>query len=299
MTEPDRSHALARLGVATAATAVVLAACGGGSAQTPLSTGTGPAAVSSRSGAAQGDGPGGGFAEARPAASGEIAALSGSSMQVQNPTAGQVTVEYTTKTAFTQIVTVAKSAIAKGSCITAIGATGSGASSPSSTAFTATTITLSKATSGSCAIGSAGRTRPSGAPSGRALHSGRSPASGIPTAGRPSGPVGGRSIGQFTSGQVTSLATTGIVVHENARGTEPARDVQVTITASTKITEQVTATSTALRVGRCVSAQGAAASTGTVTATRVAITTPGANGCSAGFGGGRFGAGRGGSSGGA
>src|ERR1700733_2884202 len=41
-----------------------------------------------------------------PGASGSVAAITGSSMEVQNPQTGQVTVNWTTSTAFTQMATV-------------------------------------------------------------------------------------------------------------------------------------------------------------------------------------------------
>jgi hypothetical protein len=50
-----------------------------------------------------------------------------------------------------------------------------------------------------------------------------------------------------------------------------------------------------LAVGKCVQALGSADTTGAITATSISISTPGANGCSSGFGrrGGAAGAGSG------
>jgi hypothetical protein len=68
--------------------------------------------------------------------------------------------------------------------------------------------------------------------------------------------------------------------------------------AATKITEDATVTSTALKVGLCASAQGSSDSSGAVNATSIALTSPDSSGsCEAAtgrFGGGRFGGGSGG-----
>ena len=67
----------------------------------------------------------------------------------------------------------------------------------------------------------------------------------------------------------------------------------VTLTSTTTFTQRTTASSTDLAVGKCATAIGTADSTGAVTARSITISTPGASGCTAGFGGFRGGAGGG------
>ena len=265
---------------ATAVAAVVLAACS--------SSAKPSAAASSSSGAGSGAGVAGpGSAQgARPATSGQIAAISGDSMEVQNPTDGQVTVTFTATTAFTQTVTISAKAIVTGDCVSAVAAASgaapsaaTGASPTPATAITTTMVAVSAPRNGSCAgprIATGQRqARPSGAPS------------SLPSASRTRGAFG--ALGQAVFGQVTSVSGSSLVVHEAARGTQGARDVTVTTDSATVITEQRAASAAALQVGKCISATGTANSTGAVAATRIAISNPTANGCGTTFG--RFGRG--------
>lgn len=279
-----------RLMTATASAAVVvllLAGCGS-SAKPPAASSSSSSSGSAPSSPAQGFAGGGN----RPAASGQIAALSGDSMEVQDPATGQVTVTFTNKTTFTQTVTVPASAIVAGDCVTAV-ATSSNASASAAasatappTAITATMVAVSTPRGGSCAgprIGTGTQQAPpSGAPS--------ELPSGVPS-GLPSGSRTGGAFGRAVFGQVSSVSGSSLVVHEAARGSQAARDVTVTTDSATVITEQRTATAAALQVGKCISAAGTTDATGAVAATRIAISSPTANGCTATFG--RFG-GRGG-----
>ena len=81
------------------------------------------------------------------AASGTLAALSGTSLEVQNPTSGQVTVNWSPTTTFSQTVTVPASTLAVGDCVTATGAapksTGKSTAKSKTTSVTATTISIS------------------------------------------------------------------------------------------------------------------------------------------------------------
>jgi hypothetical protein len=58
----------------------------------------------------------------------------------------------------------------------------------------------------------------------------------------------------------------------------------VDVTGSTTFTQTVTAAATDLAVGKCVQALGSADTTGAITATSISISTPGATGCTSGFG---------------
>jgi hypothetical protein len=275
----------------------VLAACGGSKAASSAPAGP----VATGSAVPSGNGGGNGAGGAAPAAYGLAAEITGSSIEVQDPATGQVTVSFTTSTAFSQTKTVTAAAIKVGGCVTAIGARtgaagagGTASPAPSSsgqraaapTSFTAASVAVSAAVNGSCAatafggggFGGGGRgARPSG--------------SARPTGARPSGSggfgggLGGGGFGAgVASGKVGLLSGSVMQVQVAARGNQPASVDTVTLAASTTYTETATVTSTALKVGECVSATGKADSTGTVAATRIALSTAGPNGCTTGFG---------------
>ncbi len=264
-------------GVALLAT-TLLAACGGGSSKSPAAgSSPSPAAAQSTgsSGRVGGTVPPGTF--------GTAAAVSPGSVEVQNPSTGQVTVKYTASTKFSQTKSVSESAVTAGECVTAAAAASSGSSSsaaaPTSrpTSFTATTVAISKPVNGSCAGvagfgGGAGRTRPSGAPS------------SFPTGARTSGAARPGAFGDFATGKVTSVSGSTIVLQVSDRATKATRTDTITVTPSTRYTETVAATSAALKVGECITASGPSDSTGAVTANRIGVSTPGSNGCTAGFG---------------
>jgi len=303
------------LGSVAAATAgaVTLAACGGGApgatAGTSAPASAAPTAAA-QSGATQGNGQAAGGR--RPAASGTIAEVDATTMQVQNQQDGQVAVSWTSKTTFTQQVKVAASSIKAGECVTAIAAS-SGSSSSSSTStdgpITATTITVSQPVDGQCTGGfggggqgrlPGGGNRPSDFPTGSAP-------SGIPSGARPSGAAGGNGFdfGGIASGKVVSASGSKIVVAartfsgqpgQQSSGSTPSTTTTnrtVTLTANTRISTQQKATASAVKVGRCASAQGTADSSGTVAATSVSITDAVDGQCTTGFGRGNFGGGAG------
>lgn len=82
------------------------------------------------------------------------------------------------------------------------------------------------------------------------------------------------------SGQVTSVKGSSFVV-KDAFG--PVADSTVSVTGSSTIIEQVTASSSDLKVGVCVAAIGEKASSGAVTATRITISAAVKGACSSGF----------------
>ncbi len=247
-----------------------------------------------------------------PGASGSVAAITGTSMEVQNQLSGQVTVNWTTSTTFSQMVDVSASSVAVGDCLTVTGST-----SKKSKAVKATTVTVSQPTSGQCSGGLGGfaGSGSGGPPSGGNLAGGGSggPPSGgsFPgggSGGPPSGanlPGGGsgrpRSLSNvgFASGKVTAVNSGSLTISgfssaslsapkKNAKGTRPTvktSTVKVTISSSTTYKESQGAASTALAVGDCVTAAGSNDSTGTVTASSVQITSTGSASCTSGFGG--------------
>lgn len=274
-------------GVAAVAT---VAACGGGSSPSAPaahgSTGSTTAATSSR--AAPGQGAGRGQA---PAASGTIAAVAGTTMQVQSRQNGQVAVSWTAATTFTQQVDVAAGSLKAGDCVTAVAPSGTSANAAS---FTASTVSVSTPTDGSCTGGrfGAGGARPSGAPRPSARPSRTTRPSGFP-----SGAARGRAgFGAVASGSVVSVSGSTLVIAARTFGsgtsTPTTTNKTVTLGSATKITTEQRATASAVKVGRCATARGSADASGAVTATSVAITDP-VDGQCGGFGFGGFGGGNG------
>ena len=261
-------------GAALALCAVlVLSGCSGSSSPSSATT---PTPSSSGTANAGGTTVGGAGAGVRgPAASGQIAAVSGSTMQVQDPQTGQVAVTWLSSTKFTQQVTLAASAIKVGECVTAVAASGT---SSTATSFAATTVSVTQPTNGSCRAGGAFSGRPSGFPTGArpsGFPTGRSFPSGFPTNGS------GIRATAIASGSVVSVSGSTIVVASRTftpgSGSTPSATTTnktVTLTPSTKITTQQAATASAVQVGRCATAQGSTDSTGAVTATSINITDP-------------------------
>jgi len=268
-----RAMALFALGAA----AVTLAACGSSSSASTTSTTSVPAPAGSSSGS----GGAGGGARQFPGTSGTIAAINGASLEVQNPATGQTTVTYTPTTSFEQTVTTTASSVTVGSCVSAFGKPTSTSSSTSTFGrpVTATTVSVSQPTSGTCTRGFGGRAFGGGA--------GR-PAGGFPGGQRPAGAPGTprRFSGQFgaASGPVTAVNGSAVTVSETDPSTKKVSSVVVTLTSSTTFTERQSAAATDLAVGKCANAVGTADTTGAVTARSITISTPGANGCTTGFG---------------
>jgi hypothetical protein len=288
-------HALAGFGLV----ALAMTACGGAAVTSS------PTAASSSSPAPAGTRAPAGAPVAFPGVSGTAAAVSGSSMEVQNPTDGQVTVTFTKATAITDVVAATSHDVTVGSCVTVTGqAPASGSSAPASgpaRSVTAATVTVSTPVNGDC--GAAGGF---GGPGGIARPRGTfppNPGSG-PTL-RPGGGRGGFGVGAFggANGKVSSLSASGFVL-QGRRPVAPADpgasgspsagaqvSITVTTTATTKYLKVVTAGPAALKVGECITAIGQANSIGAVAARAIRISQPGPNGCATRFGGGRTGSG--------
>lgn len=271
--KPRSSRLLPAAGIATLA-ALTLAACGNSGDSASTDGGSEPQA-----GASAPAGPPGGQ---RPAASGLIAAVDGSTMQVQNQQSGQVAVRWTDTTKFSHTVTVKVSSIKAGDCVTAIAPSGT---DQSATSFTATTVTVSESTNGECGRGGMGG--PGGA-------NGNRPSdipSGFPS-GAPGAPGGGAgNFGGIASGEVVSVSGSAVVIDAqsfdpNSGSTTPTTvHKTITVSSDTKVTGQASTTSESVAVGKCATAQGTADDTGTVTATSVSITDAANGQCMGGFGG--------------
>ena len=255
---------------------LLLTACSSSGGAAPRTT---QKSTAQGSNAGTGSGPGG---TRGPAAFGTIAAINGTTMQVQNQQSGQTAVTWTKSTTFTHQVAITTSAIKAGSCVTALGATGS---SVDATSFTAASVTVNPARNGSCGgefvrrNGGPSGAAPSGFPSGRP--------SGLPSAFPSGGKVGRVQAAAAASGKVTAVSGTTLTIAAQRFGSSATTTKTVTISAHTKITTQAATTAKSLAVGKCVVAEGKADSSGTVTATRVQITDATNGQCAIGFG--RFG----------
>ncbi len=284
------------------ATVLALAACGPATA----SDGGGAPAGGSTAAPTGGTGAGGAGGQRQPGVNGLIAAVNGSTMQVQTRT-DQTAVSWNDATTFTTVTSAALSDVTVGTCVTVLEpaasgtATGSATSGPA-TQVTAASVEVRPATNGECAGGfggaggpggtvgapGAGGTRPAGAPT------------GAPTGTATNG-TGGRGGADFArravAGLVTAVSGDTITVQETmrARGDGTASStatvspttatVTVTTTSSTTYTAQKAGAAADVAVGSCASALGKADDTGAVTATSITL-RPATNGsCTTGFGG--------------
>lgn len=276
----------ARSGLAliAGALAVGLIACGGGATTPAANTNTAAPPTSSAAGP-----------QTPPGAFGTAAAVNATSLEVQNPSTGQVTVNFSSSTVFSDTVSATLADVTVGSCVTASSASTGSTRPAAGTPITATAVNISQAGANGCTAGGGRGGFGGGQGGGQGSGTSRpNRPSGTP---RPSGTNGpGRgNLGGFAFGSVTAVSATGFTVHSVARGQNPATDTTVTVTSSTTYSKVESATSSALAVGDCIAAVGSTDDTGAVTAKTIGISKPGPNGCSTGFGRGGFG--RGGSNG--
>ncbi len=279
--------------VLAAASVLTLSACA--SSTTASST---PAPTSAPS-QAEGRAPGGG------GISGEIAAITGSTLQVQSSDS-QTAVTYSDSTSITKTVAAALSDVTAGVCVTTMsfggGAdAGGGSTDTSSTdaagtdaAGAATSVMISAAVDGACetpGFGGAGGGFPGGDGTPPTdLPDGATPPTdapdGVTPTGAPgdSGMGGGGGFGGFTSGLVTAVSASSITV-ETTDADGASSSTEVSVDDSTSYTSTAGADSSALAVGACVTAQGEADDSGAVTATSLTVSEAGEDGCSTGFGG--------------
>lgn len=272
-----RSRLLVPVGALSAVAVLSLAACGG-EELAPVDTveaGTGNGGT--------GEVPaGGGLRDFGGGTNGEIAAISGSTMQVQG-TAGQVAVTWTDSTTFTQQISASLADVTVGSCVMVASASDSGGEE-----LTAGSVQVSPATDGACT--------PGGGPGGPA---GERP-EGMPTdlpsdfptdrpsnlaSGGPGGQPGGAMFGG-TFGRVTAVTDNGFTVDSvGGPGAEDGAtsEVEVTVEQATTYTKTAAADASALKVGRCVMTRGDADDTGAVTATAIAVSDAVDGECAAGM----------------
>ncbi len=281
----------------TALVAMSLAACGGGSsttsppvaAATPAPTGT------------AGGGAGGGQGQRVPGTTGLVAAVNGSTMQVQTRT-DQTAVSWSGTTTFTKQVAGSLADVKTGTCVTVLEPAASGSSATATpgaapTAVTAATVQVRPATNGQCAGGFAGAPGGGGgaAPTGAPTRTGG-------TAGA-NGANGANGFGRgAVNGTVTAVDGASFTVQEEMRagrgaggataatgttGTATARTmvtVTVTTTGATTYLTEASAAASDVVVGECATALGKADDTGSVAATAISL-RPATNGSCTGGGG--------------
>lgn len=250
-----------------------VSACGSG--QNPDEQGNaGPVTQQDGEGGAPGGGPGG---SGGPSGSGKVAAVTGSTAQVQGP-GGQVAVSWTAKTTFTQQVAAAAKDLKVGDCVAAM-ASPDGESSEDATEVAAATVRISAAVNGSCANGMRG-------PGDGERLDQRNPPEGAPEdapEGDSSGPVRRGGFGAF--GKVTQVDGGTFTVESARPGSDDTATITVTTTDTTTWTTSAKASAEDVKVGRCVVSLGRTDSTGAVTAASIAVSEPVDGQCAAMFGG--------------
>jgi Domain of unknown function (DUF5666) len=272
--------ALAGLGIVV----LGVTACGGssGNAATPAATIASSAAPGSSPTPTAGQ-------AAFPGVVGTAAAVSGSSLEVQNPTSGQVTVTFTASTPITDTVSVTSKDVTVGSCVTVVGKPSAAGAAAKS--VTATSVTISAPVKGDC-TGAGGFGGGGFGGFGRGgTGTGATPRPSFSARPRPTGSQGAFGNGTFggADGKVTSVSAGGFVVQARTRaagsGTATETSVTVIITSASTYLKTITASASALKVGLCVTAVGTANSIGAVAARSIRISQPGPSGCVSGFGG--------------
>jgi hypothetical protein len=238
-------------------------------------------------------------------ASGSVASITGTSMEVQSASAGQTTVNTTASTTFSQTLAAAQSAVAVGECLTV---TGTPAKS-SKTTIAARSVSISQpSSSGTCTAGAGGAFGRGGFPGRGAQGGGGFPGGGTRPPGGFAGRGGASGRGAFAggsfafaNGKVTAVSGSSVSMSGTLRSglgqaaknkkasTPKTQKLTVTLSKSTALSETQSTSFSALAVGDCVNAFGQTGSTGAVTAATVSIRSTGGQTCSTGFRPGGFG----------
>lgn len=233
-------------------------------------------------------------------ATGSVTSIDGSSLQVSNAN-NETTVVVAGTTSFVKRETGTASSIAVGDCVTVTGTT-------ANKGIKAANVSVTAAASTGCTRGAGGGPGgAAGAGGGARFGGGTGQRPNFGNGERPAGGFGGANANRLKNlgiafGPVQSVSGDKMVVKattftrptkKNAKPKTTTKDVTVTLTSSTNISQTVAATAADLTVGSCVTARGPLVS-GAVNATNVTISSPVNGACTAGFGGfggGRFGGG--------
>lgn len=245
---------VSRLPLVLATTGLLLAACGSSAAT---------AAKSSSSGTSGNGAPGSPFGRGRnfspPAADGEISAVSNNTMTVTGSSGTSTTVNWTSSTTMTDTKTMPASSITPGTCISVIQFPTSNTLTPNAKLLSLTITS----TSGTCT------------PQGRDF-----PGAKKSSGGSGGFPGGGAGFGfSPVVGKVKSVTSTAVVIDE----TSTSKVKTIAITSSTTATEREKGSSTDLVQGQCALVEGAASSSGAVSASSISISAP-VNGACSSFG---------------
>ena len=272
-----------------------VSACGG---TTPASGVPVGAPTTAAAGGGPNSGAGGG-GRAFPGASGLLAQIDGTTLQVQS-TDTQTAVTYSAATTFTNTVAARLSDVVVGVCVQARSArlpSGPGSAAPTVAPATpaantgpiaAASVEITPAVNGACSALVGART-PGARPFGGTGDA--TPPAGTPNPNRTRGSgAGGNGFGGFGAfGKVTAVNGASFTVEslapQGGSATAGAPTAQtVDTSAATTYTRTVTANAKALVVGLCVTALGKASDTGSIAATSIAL-RPAQNGsCASGFG---------------
>jgi hypothetical protein len=197
-----------------------------------------------------------GGAQFRNGAAGQLVQINGQTL-ILTGASGDITVTFSGTTTFTRTSTAVLADIVPGLCVVATG------QKDSAGALTAMTVRLSPKSSTGCGAGQFGP----------------NPSPGASTRPTPSG----QPAMAFVNGEVTAATGTSITVLSAAGGSQT-----ITVPTTATVSRMSSASTTDLRTGECLRANGARDSAGTVAATSIAITPAGPSGtCATGLGGGR------------
>ncbi|MFE9232328.1 hypothetical protein [Cellulosimicrobium funkei] len=301
--DPRRRSRAALVAAGAVGLALALTACSTSDAATPdPATSSSSAEDRAPDGAPEDALPGGGGRT--PGVSGEVAAVDGTTAQVQDGES-QTAVSWSDGTAVTVTVDGTLADVAVGTCVVALTGSPGGApgdendASDDTTDAAAATVSVSEPVDGECTGGLSGSfpgggfpggERPDGAPSDLPTDLPERP-DGAPTdlpSGAPDGEARPGGFGGLTTGLVTAVDGTTITVTTTTPEGESDEEA-VTVDDATAYTVQRTGSGDDVVVGQCVSAQGESGDDGTITATSLVLSAPGDDGCTPGFPGGRRG----------
>ena len=227
----------------------------------------------------------------RPAASGQIAYISGNTLEVRSQQTGQTTVDITSKTAITATVAVSLKAVKSGSCITATG------TKAKSGALDATTVSLVAASGANC--GSGFRSGRGGGPARGGNF--RRGTTGGSNPGRSFTPPANAAtaFGKVISVSGSKMTVEGTIFSFSGAGqssgskkrstpatTPKAEKVTVDVGSKTKYLKTGPGSAKSLKVGECATAFGSTSSIGAVTATRLSVSPATSGSCGFGVSGG-------------
>ena len=233
------------------AAGLAVAACGSGASASKSSTSPSP-------------GRGGG--QARNGAAGQLVQINGQTLILTGAT-GDITVTFTSSTTFSRTSTAVLADIVPGACIVATG------QKDSAGMLTAMTVRLSPKPASGCGAGQFG---PNPAPGG----SPRPAAPGASPRPSPSDQPGQPAM-TFVAGEVQSATGVSITILTAGAGTQT-----ITVPTTATVTKTSSASSTDLRTGECLRANGQPDAAGAVQAMSITISPAGPSGtCATGFGG--------------